>query len=200
MTPQTLIFIGRSGCGKGTQVELLKNLLKEKDPTTEILYLETGDRFRELITENTLTGRKANAISKKGDLQPIFIAVNFWSDFLMKNLRDDQHLFLDGICRRLPETDVFTDAMRFYNRKPIVIYINVSRKWSKERLLDRGRADDDEKGIEKRLDWFDKEVYPSIEYFGKNDHYILLDINGEQTIEEVHKEIVQKLGWLDQSA
>ena len=49
MSPQTFIFIGRSGCGKGTQAELLQKRVKEKDQSSEIFYLETGAYFREFL-------------------------------------------------------------------------------------------------------------------------------------------------------
>ena len=32
-------------------------------------------------------------------------------------------------------------------------------------------------------------------YFKENNHYTVFEINGEQTIEEVHQEILQKLNW-----
>jgi adenylate kinase family enzyme len=195
MESQTFIFIGRSGCGKGTQVDLLKKVLEEKDPSSEIVHFETGNNFRELVSGESYTSKLAKEIYDKGNLQPDFMAISFWSDFLIKNFKGNELLIFDGICRCLSETMSFTSAMAFYNRNPIVIYVNVSRKWSKEKLLARGRADDDEKGIEKRLDWFDRDTIPAIEYFKSNERYTFLDINGEQTIEDVHKEIMEKLGW-----
>jgi adenylate kinase family enzyme len=195
MQPQTFIFIGRSGCGKGTQVDLLKEVLKKKDPSGEIFHLETGARFREFVKEEKYSSKLASEIMKSGERQPDFIAVRIWSNMLIEQFKGSEHLFLDGICRSLPEAEMFSTAAKFYNRKPVVIYLNVSRQWSKERLLARGRSDDDKQGVEKRLDWFEKDTYPAIEYFGSNNLYTLLDINGEQTIEEVHKEIIDKLGW-----
>jgi adenylate kinase family enzyme len=132
---------------------------------------------------------------KSGERQPDFLAVRIWSQLLIEQFKGKEHLFLDGICRSLPEAEIFTTAAKFYDRKPVVVYINVSRGWSRERLLARGRSDDDKEGVEKRLDWFEKDTYPAIEYFNMNNQYTLLNINGEQTIEEVHKEIMGKLGW-----
>lgn len=196
MSPQTFIFIGRSGCGKGTQAELLQKLLKEKDPESEILYLETGEKFREFIKGDKYSNKLANQNSKNGKRQPDFLAVHIWSHLLLENFKGTEHAFFDGITRSLPEANVFTTAMDFYDRHATVIYINVSRKWSEERLLARGRLDDKTKeDIDKRLDWFDKDSYPAVEYFNVHPRYTLLDINGEQTIEEVHNEIVKKLGW-----
>jgi len=85
-------------------------------------------------------------------------------------------------------------AIRFYKRKdPVVIYLNVSREWSIQRLLNRGRSDDDIEQINKRLDWFDEDVIPAIDYLKNNSTYNFIDINGEQTIEEVFREIEQKI-------
>lgn len=197
MIPQTFIFIGRSGCGKGTQVELLQKLLAQKDPANEILHLETGNKFREFIEGNGYSNKLANEIYKKGNRQPDFLAVRFWANMLVDTINENSHIFFDGICRSLPEAKIFSTISEFYKRKIMVVYINVSRKWSTERLTARGRADDDGHGIQSRLDWFENDTMPAIEYFKSDDRYNFLDINGEQTIPEVHNEIVAKLGWLN---
>ena len=50
MMPQTFIFIGRSGCGKGTQAERLKKYITEHDSEKrEIFYFETGGGVRKFI-------------------------------------------------------------------------------------------------------------------------------------------------------
>jgi adenylate kinase family enzyme len=195
MDLQTIIFIGRSGCGKGTQVGLLKDVLKEKDSEREILHLETGIKFREFMLGDNYSHKLSNEIYKRGERQPDFLAISFWADFLVENLKENEHLFCDGICRSFPEAMIFTTAVDFYKRKVKVIHINVSREWSRDRLLARGRGDDDSLGIEKRLDWFEKDTNQAVEYFKSNNQYSFLEINGEQSIEDVHKEILQKLGW-----
>ena len=196
MSPQTFIFIGRSGCGKGTQAELLQKRVKEKDQSSEIFYLETGAYFREFLRGEKYSNKLANEIYKKGERQPDFLAVHIWSHILIGDFKGTEHAFFDGICRSLPEATTFTTALEFYGRKAIVIYLNVSREWSEERLLLRGRADDKSKEeIKKRLDWFDKDSYPAVEDFNMHKQYTLLDINGEQSIEKVHADIVGKLGW-----
>ncbi len=196
MSPQTFIFIGRSGCGKGTQAELLQKLLKEKDPNGQIFYLETGEKFREFIKGEKYSNKLSSGVYKSGERQPDFIAVHIWSHMLLENFTGHEHAFFDGITRSLPEAMMFTTAMDFYDRHVTVIYMNVSREWSEERLLARGRLDDKTKeDIVKRLDWFDKDSNPAVEYFNVHPRYTLLDINGEQTIPEVHAEIVKKLNW-----
>lgn len=195
MSPQTFIFIGRSGCGKGTQVALLQKLLKEKDPKAEIVHLETGSKFREFIAGNGYSNRLAKEIYAKGDRQPDFLAVRFWANLLVDVIKADEHIIFDGICRSLPEATIFSTITGFYNRKVTVVHVNVSRRWSTDRLLARGRDDDDKHGVEKRLDWFEQDTQPAIDYFKSDSRYNFLDVNGEQSIEEVHKELVTKLGW-----
>src|SRR3989338_815580 len=145
MSPQTFIFIGRSGRGKGTQAELLQKRVKEKDQSSEIFYLETGAYFREFLRGEKYSNKLANEIYKKGERQPDFLAVHIWSHILIGDFKGTEHAFFDGICRSLPEATTFTTALEFYGRKAIVIYLNVSREWSEERLLLRGRADDKSK-------------------------------------------------------
>src|SRR3989344_3714692 len=162
MSPQTFIFIGRAGGGKGTQAELLQKLVKEKESQNgtqrEIFYLETGAYFREFLRGEKYSNKLANEIYKKGERQPDFLAVHIWSHILIGDFKGTEHAFFDGICRSLPEATTFTTALEFYGRKAIVIYLNVSREWSEERLLLRGRADDKTKeDINKRLNWFDKD-------------------------------------------
>jgi hypothetical protein len=45
-------LFGRSGCGKGTQVVLLQEYTKKQDQQRHIFYIETGERFRQLIKEH----------------------------------------------------------------------------------------------------------------------------------------------------
>jgi adenylate kinase family enzyme len=102
-------------------------------------------------------------------------------------------LILDGLSRRAYEAPVLDDALKFYKReKPFVIIINVSDEWAKNHLLSRGRADDNKLDIDARLAWFKTNVEPTIDYFRNNDYYNVLEINGEQSIEDVHKEILAK--------
>lgn len=191
----TVIFIGRSGCGKGTQADLFKEWLRRRDTERrQILYVETGDRFRRFIQGEGYSSRLSEAMYERDELQPDFLAVWMWGSVLIEELEDDMHLVFDGVARSLEEARVLTTAMRFYGRgKPTVVYLDVSRKWSEERLLARGRRDDRSLSkITKRLDWFDKDVMPAIEYFRQSPEYRFLEIDGEQSIEEVHMEIVRK--------
>lgn len=194
---KTFIFIGRSGCGKGTQAKLLAEWLKESGQITEdspLLYMETGDRFREFISGTSHSSRLAKTIMEQGDRQPDFLAVWMWSHLLVENIMGDEHIIFDGTPRSLLEAKALDTAMTFYDRKEIyVIHLSVSRQISEERMISRKRADDNVEDIKKRLDWFDKDVAPVLDYYRDNPNYKYLEINGEQTIEKIKDDIQQAL-------
>ncbi|MCK4386770.1 MAG: nucleoside monophosphate kinase [Candidatus Pacebacteria bacterium] len=192
MNNKAYIFIGRSGCGKGTQVDLLVEELKKEE--RDIFSLGTGDKFRKFAQGDNYSNKLSSAISEQGDLQPEFLAVLMWASTMVENVQGNEDFVLDGVPRKMAEATILDSALKFYGfRKPILIFMNVSRKWSEERLAGRGRSDDDINEIKKRLDWYDTEVAPVVEWYRNNSDYRFLDINGEQTIEEVHREIIGKL-------
>ncbi len=192
----TVIFIGRSGCGKGTQAELLKNRFHRLD-SKRILYVETGERFRAFIRGKNHTSALSNDLYKHDERQPDFLATWMWTDMLIEQLEPDMHIVFDGAPRARTEAEMLTTALRFYSReKPTVIYLNVSRAWSEKRLLGRGRSDDTNLAkIDKRLDWFDKDVMPAVEYFKQDPFYRFIEIDGEQSVEEVHAALVAQYAY-----
>ena len=77
MNLQTIIFIGRSGCGKGTQRELLKKYIQKNDPGRQIFELETGARFREFVKEDSYSAKLTKQIIDNGGLLPSFLPIKF---------------------------------------------------------------------------------------------------------------------------
>ena len=194
MNNQTVIFIGRSGCGKGTQAKLLRDWLHQEDSEKkQILYVETGDKFRQFILGESFSSRLTKENYDADKRQPDFLACLMWGNMLLEELEDNMHIVFDGVARSLAEANLITTALEFYKRdKPIVIHLDVSREWSEERLLARGRTDDKSLAkIIKRLNWFDADVMPAIEYFKKVPMYRYIRVNGEQPIEKVHEDILK---------
>lgn len=200
MLLHTVIFFGPSGAGKGTQAALLKAYIEKHDSLRKVLYFGTGSRMREFIgKDGTLTSKLVNDIINTGKLLPSFIPIWLWSDFLIKNYTGVEHLIFDG-TRRYLEVTALDTALAFYERKDVrVLVLNVSRDWSLARLKERGKTDkriDDlkEKDIDNRLSWYQTEVVPAIDFFRKRPGYRVHDIQGEQTIEEVHHDVTKALG------
>ena len=195
MTKETFIFIGASGSGKGTQVALLKEYLAKKEPESPIFYVQTGEHFREFIKGDTYAAHIAREVQERGDLQPSFLAMWLWSELFVKNLTGNEHIILDGAPRTLSEAHHLDIAMKFFKREqPVVIYLKVHREWSFKHLMARaekeGRKDDTADSINRRLDWFDHDVVPAINYYRRDRDYDFIEVNGERSIEEVHREII----------
>lgn len=195
MSPQTFILIGRSGCGKGTQGKLLETHLRSTDRGREIFYLETGAQFREFIKGSTYTSRLSKERYETNERQPDFLAVWVWSNIFVERMTGEEHLIIDGTPRSLYEAEVFDTALTFYKRKATVIYLDVGREWAEKLLLARGRADDvNLSEIDKRMNWFEKDVRPAIEFYKNNPAYNFIHIQSERPIEEVHAEILDRVG------
>ncbi len=194
-TIETFVFFGIMGSGKGTQIKLLTDFLKVRNGK-EVVYAGPGEGFRELINSGNYTGNIIKEFHDNGILVPDFITNSLFTNILISSLTDQKHLVVDGYPRAVAQSKNFEDLMKFYKRYNIkIIYINVKQEEAVKRNLSRGRKDDTEEGISRRIKMFFDDVVPSMEYFKGKSDYEMIDINGEQTIEEVHKEIISKLGF-----
>lgn len=195
MDLQTVIFIGRSGAGKGMQSGMLQKFLAGHTPENPILYIETGDHFRRHIKDSGYTWDLARKVNELGGRQPDFLAVWIWSHLFIEKIRGGEHIVFDGMPRSLVEASVLNTALPFYERRnPAVVFLNVSQSWAEERLRSRGRADDiDPEVVASRLAFFTKDVAPTIEYYRNDSAYRFLEINGEKTPEEVFSDIKKGL-------
>ena len=195
MKLKTFIFIGRSGCGKGTQVKLLKEYLQKNDSGRDIYHMETGDRFRSFIKGDSYSSKHTAEIVLAGKRVDSFVAIWLWSGGFIENMKGNEHIIIDGSPRTFGEAQILDTVMDFYERQnPTIIYIDVARDWAIARLTERGRADDsDPKKMAEKQDYFESDVMPAVEYYKKNPRYTVLQIAGEKSIEEVSKEIFQKI-------
>lgn len=191
---QTLIFLGPQGSGKGTQIQLLKEYIASKD-SRSIVHFEMGKGLRELATKSGFTGEKTDRILKAGGLIPYAISCTVFSDYLMAHYTATEHLIIDGFPRTADQVPNLDSALDFFEAKPVkVVCINISDEEAVTRLLKRGRADDTEESIRTRLQWSREQTMPNVAWFKTAPHYTVLDIDGERTVEEIHKDIVAQLG------
>ena len=190
---QTFVFFGIVGSGKGTQVKLLEEYLKQHDGL-KCVYAYPGAEFRKLIDSGSHTGSLVRDSLHRGELQPDFLTNAIFTDILISSITPEKHLIADGYPRTLVQSGVFEQMMQFYGRKNIkIVYIKLSKEEAMKRNLLRGRHDDTEEGLARRFDEYENNVVPAMDYFKGKSGYDKFEINGEQSIEDVHKDIIKTL-------
>lgn len=188
------ILIGRSGSGKGTQADLLRGYLEGKGHT-KVTHITTGGNFRKFIISDSHIARLAHEVNSTGGLQPEFLAVWNWSNIFIENVTGTETIILDGAPRKPFEVSVLHSAIHFLGyTEPVVVYLDVSESVARSHIKGRGREDDlDEEDVQSRLSWFETDVLPAYEMYLHDPRYKVIHVNGNQTIEEVHRELIAKL-------
>lgn len=176
-----IILIGIQGAGKSTQGKLLSQKLN-------LPYLSTGHIFRDLAREHTPLGRYIKEVMNAGYLIPDNKTLKIVSEYL-KRPEYQKGYILDGFPRTLHQAEKFENGIDY------VFYLKVSDREALWRLSYRegdeaeGREDETLKAIRKRIELFHKYTEPVLDYYRK--HNLLYEINGEQSIEAIHKDIMR---------
>ncbi len=175
-----LVLLGIQGSGKSTQ----GNLLKEK---LDIPYLSTGHIFRELAKEHTPLGRHIKEVMNAGFLIPDKQTLEIVSDYL-KRPEYQKGYILDGFPRTVHQAEAFENGI------DRVIYLKVSDKealWRLAYRFDDTREDETLAALRKRIEIYHQFTDPVLDFYKKKK--VLVEINGEQEIEKIHKEILKAL-------
>ncbi len=195
MQTHTIIFIGPQGSGKGTQIERLKVVMKERDPVRRIVDIQTGRRFRALAAKQEgYTDIHVSETLNTGILQPLFLSVVLWGDAFQNQVDEDCHILIDGFPRTVHEAHVLESAFSFYKRSPVtVIHLDTPEDIVRERMLCRAREDDTPESIEARLTWYREETLPVVSYYRTRPDTNVVDIDGTKSIDAVQQEIQKAL-------
>ena len=194
--PKTIIVMGRSGSGKGTQIELLKELYKSKSPHQNILHFEPGNIFRSMVESGSYPGKKVHNATAAGKLVPDFITNGLFVSDLAHNLEgENQLLIFDGYPRSINQAEALDQALKYYDRNSaVIIHVEVSEQEVRNRLASRGRADDiEDKALNTRIMFYNDSVLPTIEWYRNHPNYTVLDINGEGDINSIQGSIITAL-------
>lgn len=205
--------MGIRSSGKGTQSKLLAKHLK-------IPHISTGEICRSIKDKDTPLAKKVKKYYDKGILVPNNIIIELLEERL-KESDCKNGVILDGFPRSVDQAEITKDILKFDqvlalkvsdeevlnrltgrrycpNPKCEAIYnIYTSPKPKKEGVCDKcgtklaERKDITREVVMENLKRYHAENDPLLEYY--KDKGILTEINGEQTIEEVHQEIIEKL-------
>lgn len=190
MQAQTIIFLGPQGCGKGTQLKLLADHLRSIDPSRNILAPSMGGMLRAFSEGDSRAAKLLHDILAKGALVEYAVSVPIFGRYLLENLKDDEHLLIDGFPRSIEQVTFLDSAVRFYNRpNPMVVRIEISDEESLKRLAVRGRSDDQPDIIRARLAWTRKAEKEIEEWFKAHPSFTFVEVDGMGTIEETQAKV-----------
>ncbi|MBE9208141.1 adenylate kinase [Nostoc sp. LEGE 06077] len=175
-----LIFLGPPGAGKGTQAQVLAEHL-------QIPHISTGEILRQAMKEQTPLGIKAQSYVDSGELVPDQLVQDLVEERL--NQPDAKSgWILDGFPRKVTQAafleELLTKTAQGGER---VVNLDAPDDVVISRLLARGRKDDAEEVIRRRLEVYRNETAPLIDYYSQRQR--LLTVNGNQSQEEVTSEL-----------
>lgn len=183
---RTIFFVGKPGCGKGTQTKLLA----EK---TGWPVFASGKLFRAIAAEDTPVGRKVKLENDAGILQPHWFAMYLYLKSLF-SIPDDRGVIFDGFNRKVPEAELIIDSLTWLKRPFVIVHIKVSDEEVHRRLDTRkqtsGRADDHV--VEERLKEYYTFTEPAIDIF--RNAGVLIEIDGEQGSDKIAADVRAALG------
>ena len=204
-----IVIMGPPSSGKGTQAELLA---KKKN----LYHFSTGDALRQEVKSGSLLGKKISEIMDAGELVPPEII----NEIVKKVINDHpEGIIFDGYPRTLEQAKKLLELTII--DKVILIIVNdetVIKRMSSRRICENCgaaynlislppkkqgvcdkcggklvmRDDDKPEVIKKRLELYHNNTRPIINYF-KEQGINVVEINGEPSIEEVSKEIINNL-------
>ena len=163
-----IILLGAPGSGKGTQSA---RLVEQHD----LQHLATGDMLRAEIRAGSELGKQAQTVMAAGELVCDHIVIAM----IAKRL-DDRGALFDGFPRTLTQARALEELLADKGKRiDHAFLLEVDKQEIVKRMLARGRADDKEETIRNRLNVFERQTQPLIEYYEKRGKLSRIDGSGE---------------------
>ena len=205
-----IVLLGAPGAGKGTQSA---KLVEDYGFT----HLATGDLLRAAVAVGTELGKKAKTYMDAGDLVPDEVVIGLVAERLQEN--PDAPYLLDGFPRTPAQAVALDGVLSDLGKKlDYAIALSVDHDVVVERIssrrLCRGcgfigtvadgatcpecggemyqRDDDNAEAVRNRLEVYDKQTSPLIDYYRGNG--ALVEVDGNRAPEEVYAEIREIVG------
>ena len=178
-----VVIFGRQGAGKGTQCVRLVE--KYGSP-----HISTGDMLRAAVAEKTEFGRKADEFMSAGELVPDAVIIGVVAERLAKDDVQSAGFLLDGFPRTLPQAEALVKAIGI-DSIDAVVDLDVPLPIVTGRMKARGRADDTDEAIARRLNLYELETAPVLEWFATRGK--LSRVNGVGEEPEVFDRLVEAI-------
>ena len=167
MTAVHLVILGRQGSGKGTQAARLVEAYRP-------IHVSTGDMLRAAVAAGTELGLQARALMDVGDLVGDDLINGIVSERLAQPDVAENGFLLDGYPRT-PDQAAAMEVFLAEAGTPLDAAVNLDVPVDEvtARMVARGRADDTEEAIRRRLALYESETAPLLAWFADRG---LLDV------------------------
>lgn len=194
MKYRTILLFGAPGSGKGTQGKILGTVPR-------FFHCACGDVFRNLKPETSI-GKVFVKYSSGGQLVPDDVTVRLWRESIANSTRvgtfhpKSDILVLDGIPRNAHQAKMLSEtldvkAMFWLQSKDFTTLVSRLQR----RALKENRLDDlNIEVIRERLDTYERETRPVVDYYGKT---LVRKINADKNPLEVCHSILGNIKRLD---
>jgi adenylate kinase len=184
-----VLLLAPPGAGKGTQAERISAHFG-------IPHISTGDLFRRHVAEGTPLGTSVKDYLDRGDLVPDDVVLSMVREAMEVAMAETGGYLLDGFPRNLAQARLgYHLAHELGATVHAVLHLDVSEEELLRRLLARGasdgRADDNEATIRHRLDVYQTQTVPLLDYY--RGRGVLVNVNGEQPVDVVTSESIAAL-------
>ncbi|MFN0092635.1 MAG: adenylate kinase [Acidimicrobiales bacterium] len=171
-TAVRLVVFGRQGAGKGTQCVRLA----EKYGAA---HISTGDMLRAAAAEGSAFGAKADGYMRRGELVPDEVITGVVQERLAKPDAAQRGYLLDGYPRTVGQAEAL-EEMTAPRGIDLAINIEVPLDEVKARIKGRGRADDTDEAVARRLELYERETAPLLEWFADRGKLTTVDGLGSE--------------------
>ena len=183
-----LLLLGAPGSGKGTQAARLKDSLG-------VPHISTGDLLRAEVAAGSKLGLEAKEVMARGELV---------SDAILLGMLEERFsradtgggFILDGYPRNLAQAAAL-DALLARIGQPMdfAVQLEVPTELLVERIAGRakaeGRADDTPESVRHRLNVYDQQTAPVIDFY--RQHGQLTVVDGVGSLDEVFTRIIEAI-------
>ena len=179
---QRLLFLGPPGAGKGTQAQRLAQ-------SHDLLHLSTGDLLRAEVQTGSALGQEAEAVMARGELVSDQLVLAIVRSRLLGHTGG---WLLDGFPRNLVQAEAL-DGLLAELEQGIerVVLLELEDGVLIQRLLGRGRADDNEAVIRHRLEVYREQTAPLVAHYRQRG--LLETVDAAGTIEEIGQRLAAAL-------
>ena len=169
-----IVIFGPPGAGKGTQGVRLEEKLG-------VTHLATGDMLRAEVAAGSDLGKQARQFMDKGELVPDDLIINM----IKSRLQAGGGMILDGFPRTITQAEALDQALSEAGQ-PLdrSVFFRVDRDELVKRLLNRaqeeGRSDDTPETIMRRMDVYEQQTAPVLDYYKSAGLVVEIDGTGSQ--------------------